>query len=145
MMRLEYINKLIQHEKTFFASCLFNQEDVDQPCLLAQSDQCLCCLLPRPFNGSSFSIKNFKPPACLNSWAACLNLTISETHKAGFLVTWLIFSPLMTGSGKTCLLHMRNKGADQLCSNCTPDQLLCFCYIHSTMIPLLSKSEIWSF
>ena len=25
-----------------------------------------------------------------------------------------------------------NKGADQLCSNCTADQRLCFCYIDST-------------
>ena len=34
-----------------------------------------------------------------------------------------------------------NKGADQLCSNCTADQRLCFPYKDST-IPLLSKSEI---
>ena len=33
-----------------------------------------------------------------------------------------------------------NKGADQLCSNCTADQHLCFRYIDST-IPLLPKAE----
>ena len=35
----------------------------------------------------------------------------------------------------------KNKVADQLCSNCTADQHLCFCYTDST-IPLLLKSEI---
>ena len=34
-----------------------------------------------------------------------------------------------------------NKGADQLSSNCTADQCLCFRYTDST-IPLLPKSEI---
>ena len=37
-----------------------------------------------------------------------------------------------------------NKGADQLCSNCTADQRLCFRYSDST-IPLLPESEILSF
>ena len=37
-----------------------------------------------------------------------------------------------------------NKGADQLCSNYTADQHLCFCYTDSA-IPLLPKSEISSF
>ena len=34
-----------------------------------------------------------------------------------------------------------NKGADQLCSNCTADQRLCFRYMDST-ISLLHESEI---
>ena len=37
-----------------------------------------------------------------------------------------------------------NKGTDQLHSNCTADQCLCFCYMDST-IPLLLKSEISSY
>ena len=37
-----------------------------------------------------------------------------------------------------------NKGADQLCSKCTADQLLCFHYRNST-IPLLLKYKISSF
>ena len=37
-----------------------------------------------------------------------------------------------------------NKGADQLCNNCTADQRLGFRYMDST-IPLLLKSEIPSF
>ena len=52
-----------------------------------------------------------------------------------------------------CLLHMRSvmrkpafylcekKGTDQLCSNCTADQCLCFRYTDSTF-PLLLKYEI---
>ena len=36
------------------------------------------------------------------------------------------------------------KGADQLYSNCTADQRLCFCYADS-IIPLLLKSKISSF
>ena len=37
-----------------------------------------------------------------------------------------------------------NKGADQLCSNCTADQRLCSRYTDST-IPLLLKSESSNF
>ena len=37
-----------------------------------------------------------------------------------------------------------NKSADQLCSNCTADQRLCFHYTNSK-IPFLRKSEISSF
>ena len=38
---------------------------------------------------------------------------------------------------KTNIVHMRNKGADQLCSNCTADQHLCFRYMYSTILLLL--------
>ena len=34
-----------------------------------------------------------------------------------------------------------NKGADQLCSNCTADQRLCFRY-EDSRVPLLHKSEL---
>ena len=44
---------------------------------------------------------------------------------------------------KTGFLHMRNKDADQLRSNCEADQRLCCRYSDST-IPLLPKSEISS-
>ena len=39
-------------------------------------------------------------------------------------------------SQKTKFLHIRNKGADQLCRDCTDDQCLCFCY-NDRKIPLL--------
>ena len=42
---------------------------------------------------------------------------------------------------KTTVCISKTKGADQLCSNCTDDQRLCFCLIDS-MMPPLSKSEI---
>ena len=38
----------------------------------------------------------------------------------------------------------KNKGADQLCSNCTADQRLCFLYSDSTIL-ILFKSKISSF
>ena len=44
---------------------------------------------------------------------------------------------------KTGFCLCKNKGADQLRSNCEVDQRLCFHYTHST-IPLLSKSRISS-
>ena len=45
---------------------------------------------------------------------------------------------------KPDLCLCENKGAEQLCSNCTADQRLCFRYKGST-ITLLPKSEISSF
>ena len=42
--------------------------------------------------------------------------------------------------GKPTICIGKNKGADQLCSNCKADQRLCFRYMDST-IPLLSKPE----
>ena len=45
--------------------------------------------------------------------------------------------------GKPAFGICKNKGADQLRTNCAADQRLCFCYSDST-IPLLHKSEISS-
>ena len=45
--------------------------------------------------------------------------------------------------GKATICSGKNKGADQLCSNCEADQRFCFRYTDST-IPLLSKSKISS-
>ena len=42
---------------------------------------------------------------------------------------------------KPAFCTFENKGADQLCGNCTADQRLCFRYIDRTM-PLLPKSEL---
>ena len=39
--------------------------------------------------------------------------------------------------GKPTICIGENKGADQLCSNCTADQRLCFRYSDSTIPPLL--------
>ena len=48
----------------------------------------------------------------------------------------LIIPPHM----KTNNLHMQNKDANQLCSNCIPDQRLCFLFTDST-IPFLPKYQ----
>ena len=45
---------------------------------------------------------------------------------------------------KPTICICENKDADQLCSNCTADQLLCFRHMDST-IPLLRISKISSF
>ena len=45
---------------------------------------------------------------------------------------------------KPTICICENKGADQLCSNCTADQRLCFRYMDSTVTFLL-RSEISSF
>ena len=46
---------------------------------------------------------------------------------------------------KPCVFCLcENKDADQLCSNCTADQHLCFRFMAS-IIPLLHKSEILRF
>ena len=45
--------------------------------------------------------------------------------------------------GKPTICIGKNKGADQLCSNCTADQHLCFRYTDSTIL-LLLISKIYS-
>ena len=46
-----------------------------------------------------------------------------------------LFEPCHEKKKDFCLCQ--NKGADQLCSNCTADQRLCFHYADSTIPPLL--------
>ena len=50
---------------------------------------------------------------------------------------------LLSRHEKTGICICENKGADQLCSNCTADQRLCFRYIDSDIL-LLPKSKISS-
>ena len=65
-------------------------------------------------------------------------------HGDWLIVFWVltsttgIYEPYMW---KTDFCLCENKGADQLCSNCTADQHLCSRYTDST-IPLLFKSKI---
>ena len=46
---------------------------------------------------------------------------------------------------KTVFAYAKNKGTDQLCSNCTADQHLCFCPLASTMVCVgpVWKPECW--
>ena len=55
-----------------------------------------------------------------------------------------IFSKMRCRMGKPTICIGENKGADQLCNNCTADQRLCFRCMDSTIL-LLLKSEISSF
>ena len=66
------------------------------------------------------------------------NLCVKVLEELWYLV--LIYEPRRE---KNVFCIFENKGADQLCSNCTTDQCLCFHYIDST-IPLLPKSGISS-
>ena len=43
--------------------------------------------------------------------------------------------------GKPTICIGKNKGADQLCSNCTADQCLCFRYTDNTVIILLKSKH----
>ena len=63
----------------------------------------------------------------------------------GFLIlgTWDRLCHLSLVMRKPAFCICENKDADQLRSNCTADQRLCFRYMDST-IPLLPKSEISS-
>ena len=63
------------------------------------------------------------------------NVDITKTLEVG-----LRFEPRHE---KTKILHMQNKGIDQLCSNCEAGQCLWFHYMDSTI--LLLKSKISSF
>ena len=53
----------------------------------------------------------------------------------------IIMHNMIHPMGKPTIYIRKNKGADQLCSNCEADRRLCFRYMDST-IPLLSKSKI---
>ena len=64
--------------KPVYAIC--EQQRRRSACASAQSDQRLCCSLPRYYNTSSFYIQNFKP---LSSFCGC----------AGRLVSYLVANP----------------------------------------------------
>ena len=53
----------------------------------------------------------------------------------------MLFVNLSRPVGKPTICIGKNKGADQLRSNCEADQCLCFRYMDST-VPLPSKSKI---
>ena len=76
-------------------------------------------MLFRPSFGVNFSFKK------ILTWTMCHFNTSRVIRNPGFYLC-------------------ENKGAVQLCSNCTAEQRLCFRYTDST-IPLLPKSEISGF
>ena len=62
-------------ENVYYAIC--EQQRRSSACASAQSDQCLCCSLPKQNDTSSLRIRNFKILAGLCSWA-------------GQFVSWLV-------------------------------------------------------
>ena len=58
-------------------------------CASAQSDQRLCCSLPRQYNICTCYSRNFKTLVS-SAEQAGLSLNLSQTPMTGFLVTWLI-------------------------------------------------------
>ena len=61
-----------------------------------------------------------------------------------FFQTWLCFQTLTAELNRKVTFRIcKNKGEDQLRSNCKAGHRLCFCYTDST-IPLLSKFKISS-
>ena len=54
-------------------------------CASAQSDQRLCCSLPRQYNNSSFYIRNFKPLPSFCGCAGWFESYLVKTPKTGFL------------------------------------------------------------
>ena len=55
---------------------IFEQQMCRSACAFAQSDQHLCCLLPRYYNISSFYTGNFKPPPIFCGWVGRIELTL---------------------------------------------------------------------
>ena len=77
-------------------------------------------------------IKNFFPDAC------------TLIAKPGFPTTHFLYhTSCVMRKPEFCLCE--NKGADQLCSNCTADQHLCFGYTDSISLFLLNpKYQVFS-
>ena len=93
----------------------------------------------QPFHHKSYSIfrkievveqKHIR--RCKIFKGACWSITISQPHKQIIVLATKLSRILRKPDFCLC----ENKGADQLCSNCTADQRLCFRYSDST-IPLL--------
>ena len=90
--QLTDLNNSMSHimRKPVYAIC--KQQMLRSACASMQSDQCLCCLLPRQYNVSSFYIFNFMALSGF-SWLslaslaeqAGLSLTWSKTLKTGFM------------------------------------------------------------
>ena len=73
--------------KPVLAIC--EQQRCRSACASAQSDQHLCCSLPRQYDISSFYIWNFKPLASCCGCAGRFESYVVENPKTGFLATRL--------------------------------------------------------
>ena len=120
--------------------------------------------MARDKGGSSSKSTNIKVtvyvtrnPTCpkfsQSPYTATINETVPENTRVvaieaidddGVCIVMFPLTPYEPCKRKPDFCECKNKGADQLRSNCEADQCLCFCYSGST-IPLLLKSEISSF
>ena len=78
--RREYLSLVTR--KPVIALC--EQQRRRSACASAQSDQHLCCSLPRYYNTSSFYIQNFKPLASFCSWAGRFESYLNANSKDRF-------------------------------------------------------------
>ena len=78
--------------RPFLAIC--EQQRCRSACASVQSDQHICCSLPRQYNISSFYIQISSLYLASVAAQAGLRLTWSKTPKTGFLMTRLIFFPI---------------------------------------------------
>ena len=84
------VNLYLSHviRKPVFAMC--GQQRRTSACASIQSDQCLCCSLPRYYNTSTYYSRNFKTLIASLAEQAGLSLPWSQTPKTGFLVRQFI-------------------------------------------------------
>ena len=73
---------------------IYEQQKRRSACAPAQSNQQLCCSLPRWYDISCFYIRNFKLASVAAQAGFCL--TWSQPLKTDFLVTWLILWVLIS-------------------------------------------------
>ena len=69
-------------ENVFYVIC--EQQRRRSACASAQSDQHLCCSLPRYYNISSFYIRSFKPLASFCGWAGQFESYLVANPKDSF-------------------------------------------------------------
>ena len=92
-----------RHEKTCYVIC--EQQRCRSACASAQSDQRLCCSLPRQYNTSSFYVQNFKP---LASFCGCAGLFVSylvENPKDRFSRDEAQLVPTLVANGRSQNVH----------------------------------------
>ena len=94
-------------------------------------------LIESYFYISEFSLSSLSPSQAPNLGVVVYQLK----HCANYFMT--VFESRKQHLRKPDFCLCKTKGTDQLCSNCTADQCLCFCYMDSRIL-LLPLSEILS-
>ena len=87
------------------------------------------------------NLKKYTFTAHASLWLTRLQINACNMNYTHVFLLYVYNLSLVMRKPEICLC--KNKGADQLRSNCETDQRFCFRYMDSTL-PLLSKSEISS-